>query len=731
MMLAYTVDALVALLRLMFWFLILFVWLPRRLFPAATARSWTRSLFEHVVRMSFATILVVHVLVLVHLYDLFSLLASYVAVHLGYLAWARRLPLRQTARRLWTRLVTFLLDVLETRVQLHRWLRAQVDIIRRDLVASLPHGTDRWWAVAFGTVLGISGYLRLSDVFHHPAPAPWDYYLHLLWLKGLGINRLYVDGVYPYGSHALFEALHRFTALDEALMLRLAPGLVGILVVMTIYWGVVRLTDRRGPALVAAALYGVFAYAGWLPLRLDLQGDVLAVDVALVFLVPTFVFLTEALHLHPFAATSLGPHALWLLLQGMACLFLIHPFVGVLALLGVGGTALATIVLEHQGGTGRQVAYALGAALAGTVLGTLPLLLGLALGKPPHRGLLRWDIHFLGAALREAWFPPAEPAPQPTLLLTLAIAGALVLLLLPAGWGWRGIPSRDQHSPLATRNSPHSFSTFLLILAFLSQPERFGLPELLLPAQVARVLAPVLCVVIGLALYRVWALLSTAAQTFPSFVPRALARGEHQILHMARSLPPRRGWPTSPIGDLKGEHAAFGATALALATMLLIASPLSVPALPRREYDVTTLQLYRIKQEFPTYRWTVVGFPEALPQIYGRGFFVENEVFGARYRPETWRFDPRRPELAIPTPHVFIFVERYPFAAPGMTAEEVAQRDAIAQRLQTWVARYQALHDDMSLYYQDRVLAVYHIYRPPDVEERILEEVERQERERR
>ncbi len=651
--------------------------------------------------MSFATILIVHVLVLLHLYDLASLIASYVAVHLGYLAWVRKIPLRETARRLWMRLVTFLLDVLEMRVQVRRWLGEQLDVTRRRLAASLPHGIDGWWAGAFGIVLGVSGYLRLSDAFRHPAPAPWDYYLHLLWLKGLGINRLYVDGVYPYGSHALFEVLHRFTALDEALLMRLAPGLVGTLIVATIYWSVVRLTDRRGPALVAAALYGVFAYAGWLPLRLDLQGDVLAVDVALVFLVPTFVFLTEALSPRPAASAPSGSHALWLLFQGMACLFLIHPFVGVLALLGAGGAALATLVLERGGETPRRVARVVGVVLAGTALGILPLLLGLALGKDLHRGPLRWDVNFLGAALRKAWFPPPEPAPQPTLLLTLAIASALFLLLYA--------PLATRHSPLATRHSPFAIS--LLLLAILFQPGRFRLPELLLPAQVARVLAPVLCVVIGLALHRVWELLG-----------QGIRRGV--------ALPtPWRERGALPFGNPHFAWGELGATALGLTALLLVAPPLTVPTLPRREYDVTARQLYRIKREFPTYKWTVVSFPEALPQIYGRGFFVANEVFLRRYRPETWRFDPRRPELAIPTPHVFIFVERRPFVAPGMTPAEAARRDAIAQQLQAWVDRYRTLHGDMSLYYQDRVLAVYHIYRPPEVEERILEEIEREEME--
>jgi len=691
----YTVDALVALFRLILWFLILFVWLPRRLFPAAPAQPWTRFLFDHVVRMSFATILIVHMLAFLHLYDLASLIASFFMVHLGYLVWVRRIPMRETARHLWTGLVTSLLDVLEMRVHLRRWLRVQVDATQQHLVASLPSGTDRWWAGVFGIVLGISGYLRLSDAFRHPAPAPWDYYLHLLWLKELGINRLYVDGVYPYGSHALFEVLHRFTALDEALMLRLLPGLIGTLIVAAIYWGVVRLTQRRGPALIAAALYGVFAYAGWLPLRLDLQGDVLAVDVALVFLVPTFVFLTEALHPRSSAPAPSGAPAPWPLFQGMACLFLIHPFVGLLALVGAGGAALATLVLERRGGTWRRVVHILGTALAGALLGTLPMLIGFALGKDLHRGPLRWDVQFLGTALRQAWFPPPELAPRPTLLLGLAIAGALFLLL---------------HSLLATPPSP--FATFLLLLAILFQPGRFRLPELLLPAQVARVLDPILCVVVGLTLHRAWELLGQGIR--------------REIMLCA----PWRDWSPPPIGNPNLAWGELGATALGLTALLFVASPLSVPALPRREYDVSVLQLYRIKREFPTYQWTVVGFPEALPQIYGRGFFVANEVFLERYRPETWRFDPRRPELAIPTPHVCIFVERRPFVAPEMTPVEAARRDAIAPQLRAWVERYRTLRSDITLYYQDRVLAVYHIYRPPEVEERILEEIERQTKER-
>lgn len=81
-MFEYRVDALVALFRLILWFLIPFVWLPRRLFPTASARPWTHVQFDYMVRMSFATILIVLMLVFLHLYDLASLIASFFMVHL-------------------------------------------------------------------------------------------------------------------------------------------------------------------------------------------------------------------------------------------------------------------------------------------------------------------------------------------------------------------------------------------------------------------------------------------------------------------------------------------------------------------------------------------------------------------------------------------------------------------------------------------------------------------------
>lgn len=722
---AYTVSALAGTIRIALWFVVLFVVLPRRLFSDTASKSRACSPFDPIVRMAFASILSVHLLAFLHVYDFFSLLAAYAVIYAGYRAWRSEAPLREGVRRTWRRLVTLSLNVLEGRVHLSEMLGAKLADTGRRLARALPRGADLLWALVFITVLAAGAYLRLEEPLRHPAPTSPDYYLHLLWTKALGVNRLYVDGVYAYGSHALFQVLHQFTVLNEALLLRLAPGLAGALLAATIYWTVARLTDRRGPATIAAALYGIFTFAGWLPLRLDLQGDVLAVEVALIFLPPTFVFLTEAIAggsegpkdvgenssapLHPRtpAPLHLRTSAPLLFFQGMACLFLIHPFVGALALVGLITALLTTAVLDRKAdGTWLRL---LGLGIAAAVLGALPLLIGLAQGKSLHLGPLRWDAQFLGAALRAGRFlGPAPPAPEPTWLLAVGAAGALWLLLWPSRWGNAG---------RTVRAAGRVFGGFTLMLVVLFQPAKFHLPELLLPAQVARVLALVLCVVVGLALYQAWVLLWSASRLVGWSASRLVSWRNHLT--------------TRPPGGLAGPNTAgveLGVTAMALAAMLLTSPALTVPPAPKREYDIVAEQLYRIKREFPTYKWTVVGYPEALPHVFGRGFFVSNESFLDRYRPETWRFDPRKPELAIPTPHVFIFVERRPFVRVGSTAEEADRREAIGRRLQDWTGRYEGLHDDVSRYYENDSLVIYHIYRPPEVEQRILEEIESERR---
>jgi HlyD family secretion protein len=606
----------------------------------------------------------------------------------------------------WRQTVLSSFELLDGRTAWSAKFKPAATRLRQGLGRALPHGIDIWWAILFGLVLVVSGYLRLYDAVGQPAPASGDSYIHLLWFKGLEVNRLYPDGLYPSGGYALLQVFRQFTVIDGALLLRLMPGLVGVLLVTAIYWTVTRLTGRRGPAIIAAALYGMFVFARWLPQPLPPQGDLLTVELALLFLLPTFVFLAEAL-----AGQKKAPPAnpvdsqpdptqpvispAWLFFQGLACLFLIQPFAGLLALAGALVAVLA-VGLFHL--VPLRALRLLGMSLLATGVGMAPLLAGYGMGIPIHLGPLRWDVIFFGATLREGrFFPPPPAAPEPLLLFYLGLAGAVLFLVLPGRW-----LGANRVLSIAWR----VFALFLFGLALLYQPAFLNLPELLLPHQVARLLTLVLCAVLGLSLHQILLIVAT------------LSRGR------APSPAPAGASPQTGRLELSLTVAVLVALLLPFPSILIPTPTLAVSSPPKQEYEAIAEQVYRIKEELPPYRWTVIGYPETLSHILGHGYYIENKDFLDNYRPETWRFDPRQPELAVSTPHVFIFTEKHPFVVPGHSTEAAIQRDATQQRLQDWITRYRQLHHDMEIFYEDGQIAVYHIYRTPEEEKRILAAIE-------
>ncbi len=721
-MMTYTTSSFMTILQVTIWFLILFIWLPRKLFPTTPSKPWMYYLFDAVVRMSFVSIIVVYVLAFLNIYDFFSVAVSFVAIYLGYQIVVCKVPLKDQAQYLWKSWVITFLDILDGRAPLGPYLKKPLGRAWRNFVEGLPRGVDLWWAAGFGIVLIASGYLRLYPALQEPAPASADFYPLEIWLKGLGLNFLFPDGLYPYGSFALLQILLQFAVVDTTMLLLLTPGLVGMLLMTTIYWSVVRLTARRGPALIAATLYGIFGFAGWLPQPLPPQGEVLSVEIALVFLIPTFVFLVNALtgkeslqqnkeiqeqnkqdaSAGSFAPVIPAPSGTWLFFQGMACVFFIQPFVGMLALLASIVALLAIAVLQRK--PGRSV-HLINRGLLATLVGVSPLLVGLAQGHRLHMGPLRWDIHFFGETIRPVNFlPTPPPTPEITWLYTLGIVSAVLLLVFSL---WRS--QFDQK----LRTAWQLFGLVLLVFVVLFQPKTFGLEEYLLPHQIARALTPVLCVVIGLFLHWGWIVITKGVRRIAGSVP------QYWPQPVTNSLT-----PSAKVTELVLTIAVLVALLIPFPSIFVPTPTLAISKLPKQEYESIATQLFRIKEEIPANKWTVVGYPESYSHVVGQGFFVNNQDFLESYQPEMWRFDPRRPEWAIPTPHVFILVEKHPYIVPGQTAEEAIKRDSIREQLQDWIARYQASHDDMSLFYEDGLIAVYHIYRSFEEEQRILADID-------
>ena len=67
------------------------------------------------------------------------------------------------------------------------------------------------------------------------------------------------------GAHSWIQAIAQFARVDVGLLVRTVGGLVGLLLTLSVYVAVRWAGGRRGAAVAATAMYGVFIYSGVLP----------------------------------------------------------------------------------------------------------------------------------------------------------------------------------------------------------------------------------------------------------------------------------------------------------------------------------------------------------------------------------------------------------------------------------------------------------------------------------
>ncbi|HUR81616.1 MAG TPA: hypothetical protein VM733_12680, partial [Thermoanaerobaculia bacterium] len=121
-------------------------------------------------------------------------------------------------------------------------------------------------------------------------------------------------------------------------------------------------------------------------------------------------------------------------------------------------------------------------------------------------------------------------------------------------------------------------------------------------------------------------------------------------------------------------------------------------------YSATAYAVLEIERELEPFTWTIVTYGQEFPMVLGRGFHLTAVDFLDRY-------DPSDPRLDIPTPYVFIAVEKVPHHFEINTWAGNFSRADIQRRLQTWCFLYQRTHADMHTFRDDDRVRVYIIRR--------------------
>ena len=134
----------------------------------------------------------------------------------------------------------------------------------------------------------------------------------------------------------------------------------------------------------------------------------------------------------------------------------------------------------------------------------------------------------------------------------------------------------------------------------------------------------------------------------------------------------------------------------------ITASAMRARLLDYSGYGTTAYAVLRISQRLEPFTWTLVSYGQEYPMVFGRGFHLNASDF-------VEQFDPTEGKLRVPTPHVFIAVEKNPHRFEIDNWSKRFGRAAVEERLQTWCTVYAMTHRNIRVWLDDENVRIYEI----------------------
>lgn len=586
-------------------------------------------------------------------------------------------------------------------------LRSRVSRSIRDLRQRIADALHEHRATV--AVFSVVGFAAAVTRFYRPFATAnlgfSDTYAHLYLMRLLDEGKQ-VDpswGPYPRGMHFLMLAIQRLTNVDTILMMNFFGAFAGVLIVLAVADTARRVTRSNIAALVAGVVFATmigdvrqyFALGGSvaghsreevremlsrsyadlstagefdvLLTAFQRQTSTLPQELAVVLLLPAALFLLDWLRTRD----------RWRLAGFTGCtaaIAAVHSGVIVPLIALCAAVAVAVLVTNRTDKTDRtdrtNKSYesypsyssysAIGRAITAGAVGVL-------LGSSWLLGFIRYgraeaESNAGGAALY--YFPflrgmAGEGEETAFMMLTpFLIAVAIVAAIL----GVAAIRARE----------PHTVAMALGTIFFIATHAAtvLGIPEIIETRRNATWLAMMVAVLLGIAIAAVAA-----------HVPRRFAAAVPAIAVLL--------W-CATIPNL------FGAS-------------MRARVLDYSGYGITTQAVLRISQRLEPFTWTLVSYGQEYPMVLGRGFHLNGADF-------VEQFDPGEETLRVPTPHVFIAVEKNPHRFQINNWAKRFDRAGVEERLQTWCTVYALTHRDIRVWMEDENVRIYEIVRQERVQ---------------
>lgn len=560
------------------------------------------------------------------------------------------------------------LHTLEGRINVRRRIRRA----RRGLRESFARaGTrTRVRVAAWSALIAAAAAFRLYRPFATANLGFSDTYVHLYLVRLLEQGRQ-VDpawGPYPRGMHFLLMAVRDLTNVDPILLMNFFGAVVGVLMTLAVADAARRLARSLAAGIIAGALFATMIGGASQYFLLGGSTATDRADEGRAFVRLPYGDIPETRGEFDVLLTVFQRQTATLP-QELAIVFL-FPAVMFLGFLGPpAGRRRSPLQTWHLTGylfcTAAIAAVHPGVGVPLVLLSLVTVIVTQARFKEAAltgaAGILlgsTWMLGYIGyprtsgaGAGAEYYFPFLRQGDVAHVVTWVAITPFLVACVaIAAALLVRAFTGENREGYLWT-------SLAVLVFTYTHVASRFGLPELVEARRNAAWLAMALAILLGVA----------AAE----LVRVRIGKG---VLLVLAALWLWRIPGTAPHQKLIN-YSGYGGTASAVIS---------------------------IERDLEPFTWTLVTYGQEFPMVLNKGFHLAAADFLDRY-------DPADPRLSIPTPYVFIAVEKNPHPFEINTWASRFSREEIQRRLQTWCDLYRLNHRDMQVYRDDENVRVYMI----------------------
>jgi hypothetical protein len=346
---------------------VLFVVYPSFVFKK-TDRSTLENFFSGFIRMVFFIILSVYGLAFAKIYEFISInllmLVLYLYKRLGkdYSAKISGMSLKLNVK-----LLNYSDRVSQPLDDFKIWFKMQLGY-----VGTIIRKRQRIVIVLLlAVVFGYAIYIRFFDSFVNAAPPMSDSYVVLGWAKWVSRREPFFYGIYPKGFHIWITMLQKFAFIDYVYIVKYTGPLVSVLISISIYFFVSRVSGSKYTGIISAIFYGVLIQ--YIPGDWERQAATNSQEFGYIFILPTTYFFYKYMEedrSEDFISAFLG----------FTVTALVHPVALAFTALG-GGTVMLVALVSNFNKHWKQVVKTIAAGAVSGVIALIPIGVGFAMGK--------------------------------------------------------------------------------------------------------------------------------------------------------------------------------------------------------------------------------------------------------------------------------------------------------------------------------------------------------------